>query len=467
MVTAGNEGHQKVSSSISGENEIKGQGQEEINVTKPFPPIPSENIKELGHRNARFAFDLLEYLTEQSRDAKPENLMFSPFSISMLLSLINLGSAGDTKSELVRGLHYQGFEDLIDQAYQELFQKFFSNPEVNTGALRVANGIFSSNNFKINPQFEKDIHTFFQGNISELDFSQNPRESESFISEWIENATNGKILDAMPEGSIDGTTQLILANAIYLKTKWQQEFLGYMANQTFHLSESETILVDMMAHDSEPLRYANVDDLGFHIVEVDLRGRHAAMYFIVPYQVSGLDDVIASIEADMINDIIENKMETVRTELRMPKFRFTNDIPLSSILQDLGIKHIFSSSANLSKMLQDDLENDLDPECTDEPVDQQNENQDKKCSSGEQEKSVLHRYLGYYVNNIKHSTFIAVDEYGVEAAAASIGDIVLGGPDFVPPEVTLVLDRPFSFFIRGNITKSLLFMGSVYNPLKS
>ena len=59
MVTAGNEGHQKVSSSISGENEIKGQGQEEVNVTKPFPPIPSENIKELGHRNARFAFDLL------------------------------------------------------------------------------------------------------------------------------------------------------------------------------------------------------------------------------------------------------------------------------------------------------------------------------------------------------------------------------------------------------------------------
>ena len=467
MVTAGNEGHQKVSSSISGDDEVEGQGQDEVNVTKPFPSIPSENIKELGHRNARFAFDLFEYLTEQSRHAeKRENLMFSPFSISMLLSLINLGSAGDTKSELVHALHYQGFEDLVDETYQELFQNFFSNPEVNKGALRVANGVFSSNNFKLNPQFKKDIHAFFQGNISELDFSQNPRESEAFINQWIENATNGKILDAIPEGSIDGTTQLLLANAIYLKTKWHQEFLGHRANQTFYLSESETILVDMMSHESEPVRYANMEDLGFHIVEVPLRGRYAAMYFIVPHQVSGLDDVITSIEADMLNDVIENKMETVRVELRLPKFKFTNDIPLNSILQDLGIKRIFSPSADLSKMVQDDLKNDLDPECTDEPVDQ-NENQGKKYSSSEQDKSALRRYLGYYVNQIKHFTFIAVDEYGVEAAAASVGDIVLCSPELPPPEVILALDRPFSFFIRGNITKSLLFMGSVYNPLKS
>ena len=293
----------------------------------------------------------------------------------MLLSLINLGSAGDTKSELVKALHYQGFEDLVDKTYQELFQNFFSNPEVNKGALRVANSVFSNNKFKINPQFKKDIHTFFQGNISELDFSKNSQESETFINDWIKNATNDKIQNAIPEGSIDGVTQLILANAIYLKTKWQQEFEGYRKNQTFHLNDSETIPIDMMSHYSEPLRYANVQNLGFHIVEVPFRGRHAVMYFIVPHQVEGLDDVIASIDADIMNDILENKMETVRVELVMPKFTFTSDIPLNSILQDLGIRHIFfSPSADLSKMLQDDLENDLendlDPECTDEPVDQ-------------------------------------------------------------------------------------------------
>ena len=251
----------KVSSSISEEDGVKGQGQDEVNVTKPFPPIASENIKEPGHRNAKFGFDLFEYLTEQSCYAdKRENLMFSPFSISMLLPLINLGSAGDTKSELVKALHYQGFEDLVDKTYQELFQNFFSNPEVNKGALREANGVFSNNRFKINPQFKKDIHTFSQGNISELDFSKNSQESETFINDWIKNATNDKIQNGFPEGSIDGGTQLILANAIYLKTKWQQEFEGYRKNETFHLNDSETIPVDMMSHYSEPLRYANVKD---------------------------------------------------------------------------------------------------------------------------------------------------------------------------------------------------------------
>ena len=92
---------------------------------------------------------------------------------------------------------------------------------------------------------------------------------------------------------------------------------------------------------------------------------------------------------------------------------------------------------------------------------------DEKCSGRGDAEDAVHRYLGYYVNSVKHSTYIAVDEHGVEAAAATVSEIVLG--DFMrpPPDVSLVLDRPFSFLIRGNVTKSLLFMGNVYNPSTS
>ena len=77
----------------------------------------------------------------------------------------------------------------------------------------------------------------------------------------------------------------MLISAIYLKTKWDDEFESAL-KETFHLNESENVTIEnMMQYISNPLRYANVTEHGFHLVEVPLRGRHAAMYFIVPYQV--------------------------------------------------------------------------------------------------------------------------------------------------------------------------------------
>ena len=80
MATTRDEGHQKVSSSIS-EDGVKGQGRDEVNVTKPFPPIASENIRELGHRNAKFGFDLFEYL--QSNHVTQTNAKTSCFHPSV------------------------------------------------------------------------------------------------------------------------------------------------------------------------------------------------------------------------------------------------------------------------------------------------------------------------------------------------------------------------------------------------
>ena len=99
-----------------GQDEVKdipasqGQGQDE--VKEPFPPIPSKDLKDLSLKNSRFAFDLFKSLTRSvgqgSSSQGHQNVMVSPFSISMLLSLINLGASGETREELTRKLHHEG-----------------------------------------------------------------------------------------------------------------------------------------------------------------------------------------------------------------------------------------------------------------------------------------------------------------------------------------------------------------------
>jgi len=62
------------------------------------------------------------------------------------------------------------------------------------------------------------------------------------------------------------------------------------------------------------------------------------------------------------------------------------------------------------------------------------------------------------ISEVKHKTFIKVDEEGTEAAAAtSVG--------IVPTSVfALLLDRPFIFAIRESTSGTILFIGRVVEP---
>jgi serpin B len=61
-----------------------------------------------------------------------------------------------------------------------------------------------------------------------------------------------------------------------------------------------------------------------------------------------------------------------------------------------------------------------------------------------------------------HKAFVAVDEEGTEAAAATAIAMAPGGP---PPRPTaFVVDRPFLFLIRESATGAILFLGRLTAP---
>jgi serpin B len=64
-----------------------------------------------------------------------------------------------------------------------------------------------------------------------------------------------------------------------------------------------------------------------------------------------------------------------------------------------------------------------------------------------------------YISRVIHKTFIAVDEEGTEAAAATaVGMSVTS----LPPEVRF--DHPFIFAIRERSTGVILFLGAIADP---
>jgi serpin B len=67
-----------------------------------------------------------------------------------------------------------------------------------------------------------------------------------------------------------------------------------------------------------------------------------------------------------------------------------------------------------------------------------------------------------FISDVFHKAFVAVDEAGTEAAAATA--VVVGRTSLPMFDVQLLVDRPFIFIIRDVDNGSVLFVGRVLNP---
>jgi serpin B len=63
---------------------------------------------------------------------------------------------------------------------------------------------------------------------------------------------------------------------------------------------------------------------------------------------------------------------------------------------------------------------------------------------------------------VVHKAFVAVDEAGTEAAAATA--VVIGERAAPAEPVEMTVDRPFVFVIRDRQTGTILFVGRVVDP---
>ena len=67
-----------------------------------------------------------------------------------------------------------------------------------------------------------------------------------------------------------------------------------------------------------------------------------------------------------------------------------------------------------------------------------------------------------FIGDVFHKAFVAVDEEGTEAAAATA--VVMEKLALPMFDVELNIDRPFVFVIRDRETDTVLFVGRVVNP---
>ncbi|VVB05102.1 unnamed protein product [Arabis nemorensis] len=363
--------------------------------------------------------------------AKDSNLVFSPTSINVLLSLIAAGSNSSSKEQILSFLMSPSTDHLNGILTKIVSIALSEGSERSDLCLSTANGVWINNSVPLKTYFKELLENSYKATCSQVDFANKPAEVIDEVNTWAKVHTNGLIEEILSRDSIEDIrcSTLILANAVYFKGAWREKFDAKLTKDNeFHLLEGTSVKVPFMTSykDQYLRRYDGFQVLRLPYVEDQ---RQFSMYIYLPKDKDGLPALLEKLGSEprfLDNHIPLHDIEV--GVIKIPKFKFSFEFKASDVLKDMGLISPFTSGGNLTEMV-------------DAPA------------IGEK----------LYVSSILHKACIEVDEEGTEAAAISIGIMMplclRRNPDFIA-------DHPFLFTVREDKSGVILFMGQVLDPSK-
>jgi serpin B len=379
-------------------------------------PTPLGNLSFHDAVNS-FAFDIFKEVHE----ANEGNLFISPYSIFTALAMTYEGARGETAEEMAKVLNVkqdnESFHLYMKNLYEVLNTK---NEEYN---ISTANALWVKENLQLLEAYLNVIREYYGGDATEVDYS-NPTESAAIINQWVENQTNGLIKDLITADAISPLTALILTNAIYFKGIWKTQFDPVnTTNRTFETNAETSVEAPTMSLiDTEDVfYYTETDDL--QILELPYTGDDISMIILLPKN-NDLSTAIDTIDIEMFSEWTGSMVET-KVDIHLPKFKVETSYSLGDYLIDLGMNIPFTSDADFSGI------------------------------TGGRD---------LFISKVLHKAFIDVNEEGTEAAAATavIMELTVNGGS---SRIVFDCNHPFMYLIQHKQTETILFMGSISDPL--
>ena len=256
-----------------------------VSTSASSSSVSAGDVKALVSGNNAFAFDL--YSVVSSRDG---NLFISPYSISSALAMTYAGARGNTAAQMADALHYDLAPEQLHESFSALSRLFNSGGK--TYRLSVANALWSQMGLSFLPEYISMAEKHYDAGLKEVDFVYRTEEARSAINRWVEDKTEGKIIDLIGPGVLDPLTRLVLTNAIYFKGQWEQQFRPEQTEEAaFYLSSGKQAIVPFM-HQIGTFKYAETGST--QVLELPYSGNELAMTILLPKPDSSLAELSLS-----------------------------------------------------------------------------------------------------------------------------------------------------------------------------
>ncbi|XP_058786242.1 serpin-ZX-like [Vicia villosa] len=384
------------------------------------------DLRESTTNQTNVSFTIANHLFSKESH-KDNNVVFSPLSLQLVLSIIAAGSEGSTQQQLLEFLQSKSTDHLNSFASQLVSDVLTDAAPAGGPLLSFVNGVWIEQTLSLQPSFKQIVSTDFKANLSSVDFQNKADEVTNEVNLWAEKETNDLIKELVPQGSIDSDTRLVFANALYFKGVWNNKFdVSLTKDNDFHLLNGSAVKVPFMT--SKKMQFIRKFN-DFKVLGLPYKqgedNRRFSMYIFLPNAKDGLSALVEKVasEAELLDRLPSHQVEV--GDFKIPRFKISFGLEISDVLKELGVVLPFSTGG-FTKMV-DSLEGQ------------------NLC-----------------VSNIFHKSFIEVNEEGTEAAAASTAYMLMRCRR-VP--IDFAADHPFIFVIREDLSGAILFVGQVLNPL--
>ncbi len=329
-----------------------------------------------------------------------ENVIVSPYSAGVALSMLEVGAEGETKVQ---------FDDALNGTFYK--SEDLGSNEKQT--VESANSVWISNDFSVRSKYVETLGNDFNAYIGNRDFT-NPGTVQE-INGWCSEKTNGKITEIIDELRPD--MAMVLINALYFNAPWTKAFDPKLTHDdVFHGADGD-VTVPMMFKKAK-YRYAEFQ--GFQIVELPYEGGNYAMYIVLPPADMNIDSAVPFLGEGIYRTAM-GQLAMKEISLTMPKYKLTASLVLNEALERMGVRDAFGAAADFKAV----------------------------SASGKLRLDV-----------VKQKCYIDVNEEGTEAAAVTGAQIRMTS---VVPETFMTIDRPFLFMIADNANDNVLFAGKIVN----
>ncbi|MEH2077112.1 MAG: serpin family protein [Nostoc sp.] len=387
-------------------------------LPQPETPLQKKTVNtntKIVESSNKFGFKLFSQVLKD--DTSERNVFISPLSVASALAMTYNGASGSTQQAMAKTLELQGMNlPEINSSYAAVLKQLLENLDQKV-QLSIANSLWANQDVSFAPDFLKRTQDFYQAKVSNLNFKD--AAASNIINNWVKENTKGKITKVVEK--IEPNQVLFLINAIYFKGNWSNEFdKSKTAQYSFYITPSRRKKHLMMSQEGDYRYYENEQ---FQAVSLPYgKDGKTSFYIFLPKQNSNLKALYQNLSFENWEKWM-TQFNKQKGFIRLPRFKTDYEVTLNDALKTLGMEEAFSNKANFSGMGKN-----------------------------------------FAISQVKHKTFVEVNEEGTEAAAATSVGIVATSLRDEPEPFRMIVDRPFFCAIRDNQTGNILFMGSIIEP---
>ncbi|APX34955.1 serine protease [Brachybacterium sp. P6-10-X1] len=372
-------------------------------------------------------------------DREAVNLVCSPLSAQVALTMAALGAAGATREQMEQVLGGAVDEQaaaantltqlLAGVGDEEREEAEKGDPEAAVATL--VNGTWVQEGLALEDAFVEGLGRWFGSGVYQADFADagGREKARDRMNGWVEDATDDLIEELVPEDMLDADTRLVLVNALHLKAAWPQPLTT--ADGTFTTADGEELAVEMLSgttdswYEDELCSATALATYGGQLALAVIRPT-ADLAAVLDAWSEAADEGATGGGVGLAAVLEGLTTSTASTEVTLPGFDIQWQDQLKGPLSELGMADAFTDAADFSGI------------------------------TTEEELMLTH---------VVQKAVITVDEEGMEAAAATAA--AAGAVSAPVEEHELALDVPFLYVAYETCTRAPLVLGWIGDPTRT